>query len=61
MSFKKDDRVKHRRTGRKGTVLGESESHPGWWKVQWDGESFWIRYEPEDLQALPCDDQACGC
>ena len=52
MSFKKDVRVRHSRTGREGKVLGESVSHPGWFKVQWDGDDFWVRYEPQDLKPL---------
>ena len=52
MSFKKDDRVRHRRTGRNGTVRGESKKHPGWFKIQWDGTDDLIRYEPEDLEML---------
>lgn len=60
MSFKKDDRVEHRRTGRKGIVRGESKKHPGWFKVQWDGASDAIRYEPEDLVLLN-QSQTCGC
>jgi hypothetical protein len=52
MAFKKDDRVRHRRTGREGTVNAESKKHPGWYKVQWDGSSDLIRYEPEDLELL---------
>lgn len=55
MSFKKDERVEHRRTGRKGTCLGESESHPGWFKVQWDGEAFWVRYEASEIKTLVAD------
>jgi hypothetical protein len=60
MSFKKDDRVQHRRTGRQGTVRGESKKHPGWFKVQWDGTEDAIRYEPEDLVLLN-QTQTCGC
>lgn len=53
MSFKKDDRVQHVRTGRKGTVRAESKKYPGWFKVQWDGSADILRYEPEDLKLLP--------
>lgn len=52
MSFKKNDRVRHRRTGRNGTVRGESKKHPGWFKVQWDGSDDLIRYEPEELELV---------
>ena len=47
--------VQHRKTGRIGTLLGECDQHLGWYRVLWNGEIDFYRYEPEDLQVL--DDQ----
>lgn len=49
VTFKKDDKVMHVKSRRMGVVHSESKKHPGWYKVQWEGDSSAYRYEPEDL------------
>lgn len=52
--MQKGDKVQHKVTKRIGKVHSFSKKHPGWIKVQWEGDDVAFRYEAEELQAVEC-------
>jgi hypothetical protein len=59
--MQKGVQVTHKKTGRKGMVHSLSKKHPGWLKVQWEGDHNLYRYEAHELEVVKCGREHSEC